>query len=383
MVEKNNTPLFILLIALAGYFSSPISTSALPSLYYYSITDKAFVLEDVAGRERHIWVSFSIPEECYSGDYCSVDGPGWSPSGRWFAWTVSNNKRVTESASVHLMDSGGELRLDYPEITRVNSLQWSRTDHLLITRFTDDGQAVLVWSPHSHTLQPITETKGYTAAKWGTDNSIWVYNTPSTADGDGQTTLSRFNLDGTPIGTMQPSAPFAGLWVCVPNISIGAYGLSIDQERRLTLRHRDTTTVLFTPPIEVYLYAVDFYPLSQTADIYLATACHPQAEMTRVRLNISRQSITTLEDDVTYPLESCSRCDDVSWRQILPSQHPVQTQPTHTVIWSPNRQALFSVVNMGVGQDLYVSSTDGLIHRRLEGFSFIERNASIGWFPDF
>ena len=55
-----------------------------PYLYYYSDLLNAFVIERADGSDSRVFGAGLMPEETVH-----VDGPGWSPSGEWFAWTAA------------------------------------------------------------------------------------------------------------------------------------------------------------------------------------------------------------------------------------------------------------------------------------------------------
>jgi hypothetical protein len=55
-----------------------------PLIYYYSQDDAAFIIETAEGANREILANFTLRE------HRQIAGPGWSPSGQWFAWFESS-----------------------------------------------------------------------------------------------------------------------------------------------------------------------------------------------------------------------------------------------------------------------------------------------------
>jgi hypothetical protein len=102
-----------------------------PFLYYYSAEQGAFIVERADGTEREILAQVEV-----AGD--KVVGPGWSPSGRWLAWTVTSSTspealalvldRTTETVSNVLSIQGDVLALD-----------WSPTEDLLLIQYVEDN----------------------------------------------------------------------------------------------------------------------------------------------------------------------------------------------------------------------------------------------------
>ncbi|HML22686.1 MAG TPA: hypothetical protein PKD09_13620 [Aggregatilinea sp.] len=108
--------------------------SDVPYIYYYSSEHDAFVIERADGTDTHL---------LGEGSRGGVDGPGWSPSGKWFAWTTSTfvpPGAYVKSQQAHVISTDGTRRLtwlDDKEFTRV-ALMWSQDDDLLFVA----GQSV-------------------------------------------------------------------------------------------------------------------------------------------------------------------------------------------------------------------------------------------------
>src|SRR5258708_2808839 len=59
-----------------------------PYIYYYSGDLNAFVIEHADGTDTRVLGKGLMPiPDAYSSYY--MGGPGWSPSGKWFAWTAA------------------------------------------------------------------------------------------------------------------------------------------------------------------------------------------------------------------------------------------------------------------------------------------------------
>lgn len=76
--------LFFIVNLLASLnINSIFGESAALYIYYFDHEDMAFVIESVEGNNREILANFSTLD--VETEY--VLGPGWSPSGNWFAYT--------------------------------------------------------------------------------------------------------------------------------------------------------------------------------------------------------------------------------------------------------------------------------------------------------
>ncbi len=62
-------------------------SSNAPYIYYYSDEINAFIIERADGTDTRILGAGLMPP--LGGDLAYVSGPGWSPSGKWFAWQLS------------------------------------------------------------------------------------------------------------------------------------------------------------------------------------------------------------------------------------------------------------------------------------------------------
>lgn len=96
MREKNvHTRLGTVTLALLGVLVLPILSrstepnkqSSAPSIYYYSPSESAFVVEGADGSHHAILAQYQLPSR---SSPLGIGGPGWSPSGQWFAWTITD-----------------------------------------------------------------------------------------------------------------------------------------------------------------------------------------------------------------------------------------------------------------------------------------------------
>lgn len=118
------------------------SASDAPYLYYYDETVRAFVVERADGTDRHLLGEglMKLPEpdpsDPTSVDYVGfmVDGPGWSPSGDWFAWTATPRVRA-----------GLPPTVDTPHVVSVDGSQ-------RVTVLDDVMSAEMAWAPNSDVL---------------------------------------------------------------------------------------------------------------------------------------------------------------------------------------------------------------------------------------
>lgn len=83
--------LFILSVLCAPTFvvRSASQPQDAPYIYYYSDRLNAFVIERADGTDKHLLGDSIMPPVQKPAFGYYIEGPGWSPSGRWFAWTGS------------------------------------------------------------------------------------------------------------------------------------------------------------------------------------------------------------------------------------------------------------------------------------------------------
>lgn len=70
----------ILLFSISGQAANSGNQTDSPLLYYYSDEQSAFLIESADGSTQEVLAEFERPRGF------AIQGPGWSPSGTWFAW---------------------------------------------------------------------------------------------------------------------------------------------------------------------------------------------------------------------------------------------------------------------------------------------------------
>jgi hypothetical protein len=133
MMLRRITVLFMCLLTLP--LSAKLQTDSPPYLYYYADYLNAFVVERADGSDSRMIGQGLVPE----GDNTFI-GPGWSPTGEWFAWTSFYNGGAIggtgESTSYVITTDTGE------PFKQVNGL----------------ANAFLAWSPNEDRLLVIDPT---------------------------------------------------------------------------------------------------------------------------------------------------------------------------------------------------------------------------------
>lgn len=113
-----------------------------PFIYYFSEADGGFVIESADGKDKTVLIDYSLPS---LERPILVEGPGWSPSGIWFAWTIINSDygAVSPVGQAFIYN-----RLTHQTISLVDTLQeqitiklnWSPTSDLLLVEKTNFSQ---------------------------------------------------------------------------------------------------------------------------------------------------------------------------------------------------------------------------------------------------
>ncbi len=105
-------------------------TSDAPYIYYFSNQLNAFVIERADGSDPHLLgdglMTFTAePRDIFSGIY--VDGPGWSPSGQWFAWTAEQVSVAPgySGARPYVLSADGARRLTLLDHLQDAQLMWA------------------------------------------------------------------------------------------------------------------------------------------------------------------------------------------------------------------------------------------------------------------
>ncbi|MCQ3930139.1 MAG: hypothetical protein DPW16_06735 [Chloroflexi bacterium] len=110
---------------------SPIAEgqSNAPFFYYYSIEQAALIIERADASDSRIL--FHNPDEDGTGN---IWGPGWSPSGNWFAWVNQSSGRTPpETNPVYVTRSDGQNQLSLLDnLGVVRLVEWSPVSDMLV-----------------------------------------------------------------------------------------------------------------------------------------------------------------------------------------------------------------------------------------------------------
>jgi len=123
------TLLVCVLLFLVPLATSRAQDDAPPYLFYYSNTLNSFVIERADGTDSRLFGENMMPPETNT-----VQGPGWSPSGQWFAWSSVTVSSYYHSASQpHALSADGTRRLTSLDAYPHARLEWApHTDLLLV-----------------------------------------------------------------------------------------------------------------------------------------------------------------------------------------------------------------------------------------------------------
>jgi hypothetical protein len=140
-----STKLSSLFLSLALILTRPLFTHAAtpnaPYLYYYADTLSAFVIERADGTDSRVLGAGLIPP---APAHYTVDGAGWSPSGKWFAWTMYHDARP-EGAAIdptgaagYIMSADGNKLIPLLKNV-VIYMTWSPTADLLFVAYVNEA----------------------------------------------------------------------------------------------------------------------------------------------------------------------------------------------------------------------------------------------------
>jgi Tol biopolymer transport system component len=127
-----------------------------PYLYYYSDLLNAFVIERADGTDSRLLADGVTPD-----DNNAVRGPGWSPSGKWFAWTSTGGS--TSAERPWLISADGTRRfsgLAHVFIGESGGISWSPVDDRLLvvddTQLWDQGGGYVYYLVDAEAEQIVT-----------------------------------------------------------------------------------------------------------------------------------------------------------------------------------------------------------------------------------
>lgn len=112
------------------------TSSDAPYIYWYNDYLNAFVIERADGTDSRIFGEGLMPSNTNN-----VDGPGWSPSGKWFAWTSSMVEAYSVSNSqAQILNVNGYDRVTVLDEWIDARLWWSPTeDSILVWGAVDEN----------------------------------------------------------------------------------------------------------------------------------------------------------------------------------------------------------------------------------------------------
>lgn len=120
---------FLVLTILGTSTTAPSADSEdIPYLYYYSDLLNSFVIERADGTDSRTLAADVMPVE-----HLIMRGPGWSPSGRWFAWTSSEYRGPGYApAQGWIVSADGTHRITLLDhVQDVQAMLWSPAGDIL------------------------------------------------------------------------------------------------------------------------------------------------------------------------------------------------------------------------------------------------------------
>lgn len=141
----------ILVFLMLMFLSAPLEAqteSDMPYLYYYSRMFGGLVIEHPDGTDSRL-----IGEDVIRPNLYSIAGPGWSPSGRFFAgfgYDRSNEPTPDSTRNPFIIDVQGASKFDWLQnIRRTTSMHWSpdESDFLIIfgSYGLIEGMGAFIW----------------------------------------------------------------------------------------------------------------------------------------------------------------------------------------------------------------------------------------------
>ncbi len=116
-------------LLLNGFSPSRQTVSNAPYFYYFA--NNAFIVERADGTDTHVIGGSRMAQTYKDAKGYETDGPGWSPSGNWFAWTFAYGNTNATPYKPHVVSIDGSRW-----VTVLDTLQ----------------HAQLAWAPHCDLL---------------------------------------------------------------------------------------------------------------------------------------------------------------------------------------------------------------------------------------
>lgn len=130
---------FIMPILFFANFMQPEVKDYSPFLYFYSEQEKAFLIERAGGTDIRVLSKYTLPENHLIG------GPGWSPSGKNFAWFSSSEygPYVDQPSFAFLVNDQHRTLPLLSGLGEVSLMEWSPiNDLLLVTRVREGSSSI-------------------------------------------------------------------------------------------------------------------------------------------------------------------------------------------------------------------------------------------------
>jgi hypothetical protein len=121
--------LFIVLSTLV-FSQSVKAQQPAPYLYYYSNKDNAFVIERADGTDQQLFAKDETPRQ---KNPLGIEGPGWSPDGKWFAWITTYTAEGVVFRNGHIIGGNSHKNLDVFKLYKnVYQMDWSPDSKYLL-----------------------------------------------------------------------------------------------------------------------------------------------------------------------------------------------------------------------------------------------------------
>jgi hypothetical protein len=132
MRRKTLLVILVSVCCLAGVGAAQVSN--VPYLYYYSNLLNAFVVERADGTDSHLLAESAMPR-----DHNRVEGPGWSPSGEWFAWMSARDRSPGNTWFMGwIINTNGSERLTFLDgMNYIVQMEWSESEDILFVHQFD------------------------------------------------------------------------------------------------------------------------------------------------------------------------------------------------------------------------------------------------------
>jgi WD40 repeat protein len=380
--------LLMFFILIVGFLPVRAEEQPAPYLYYYSDTLQGFVVERADGSDSRVLGREWIGE--------TIHPIGWSPSGKWLAWT--DYRLGTQDRLWHIISVDGKQHFEWPMGNTAIHFVWSPVDDLLFGNqqlnptVSEDDQThfMLIDVTNKETITQFARTPDYanslTEAVWSPDGQFiaFYYQTrdPVSREGawhfvlvsrEGEVTEQTFNPTsfhpdiGLPLVHWTPQGWIAHLTPARDRLVI-MHPSSGDQfEAEVSIEHaRVASTTLIWSPAGDYalLYAANPHvpDVGVTYDLWRLSI--PDRQLTLIAEKVFPDNLTYYLDPFQVALYNFTDADlKASW------------SPDGTQVVFRTSEDAFAVLNAETGQ----------VHPLLlevPADAFGRYNINIRWSPD-